>query len=194
MDNRGTLLVPAIITLAAAAMRLDPGSGNPGKVIRGKFPLREPDRYDVFVSYWHDDQRFWNEIIPFLEPLKRNKITIYSYDMVEPGGQIRKEAQAALMSSAVAVLLLSQDYIASDLMTSELPNLLERVEEGTLMLTVHVGLHDAHGLDRVTRYQRVGDSYGKPLEELSKPKRKHVYLELVQAIRGKLMEAGRYPI
>jgi hypothetical protein len=89
MDNRGTLLVPAIITLVATAMRLDPSSGNPGKVIRGKFPLREPDRYDVFVSYWRDDRRFWNEITPFLEPLKRNKTTIYSYDMVEPGGRIR---------------------------------------------------------------------------------------------------------
>lgn len=190
MSSRVGLLAPAVLTLIAAHVQLGAG-GDSGNVVRGRFPGRQPDAYDVFVSYCPKDKRYWEEIDTFLVNMHRQEIGIYSHNTLRAGAEIKKEVQAALLSSVVAVLLLSQDYIASDLMDQELPDLLERVEQGTLILTLHVGKFDAYNLDRIAKYRRVGAEY-KPLNRLGRADREEVYLELVSAIRNTLIKCGRH--
>ena len=148
--------------------------------------------YDVFVSYCKKDERSWKEIDTYLTNLRREGVEIYDDDVIEAGERVGDEARHALETSAVAVLLLSQDYIASDLMEHELPDLLERVEHGTLMLTLHIGVFDEYNLGRITQYRRVGARF-KPLNKLRKPDREEVYLELIKVIRRRLIKLQRHP-
>lgn len=190
MSSRVRLLAPAVLTLITAGVQLGTG-GDSGNVIRGRFPSPQPGGYDIFVSYCQKDQRYWKEIDTYLVNIRREKVRIYSHNTLRAGAEIKEEVRAALLSSVVAVLLLSQEYIASDLMEQELPDLLDRVEQGTLILTMHVGKFDAYNLDRIAKYRRVGAEY-KPLNRLGRPDREEVYVELVSEIRNNLIKCGRH--
>lgn len=185
-------MLPTVLTLLAAPMQLRADSEDPNNVIHGPFPDPPPDSWDVFVSYCQKDQPYWGRIETHLMPIRREGVKIYSYDMVEPGIVIREEARSALLSSVVAVLLISADYLASDLMGSELPDLLERAERGTRMLTLQVGNCDLSDIDRLTKYQRVGARM-PPLNRLREPKQDDIYIELLKAIKKRLRECKRYP-
>jgi hypothetical protein len=186
-------LLPAVVTLLAASMQLSAHPGDPSNIIRGRFPEPPPDLWDVFVSYCEKDRPYWERIETHLTPMRRAGVKIYSYDMVEPGAVIRDEARSALLTSVVAILLISVDYLASDLMDGELPDLLEQAEQrGTRMLTLQVGNCDLSGMERLTRYQRVG-ARASPLNRLREPKQDDIYVELLEAIRKRLIECKRYP-
>jgi TIR domain len=189
MSKRGASLVPAVITLMAMGIQLSSDSGRPGSVIY--FPRPDPERCDVFVSYHEEDRRFRNELDPHLADLRDNNIKIHTYDTIDLGTYIREETKNALRSAAVAVLLIGQSYIASSLKGTELRNLLRQAERGgTVILTVYTGVVDNYSLDKLTRYKPIG---GKPLNELRRPQRQHVYVEIVQAARKRLKEVRRYP-
>jgi hypothetical protein len=132
------------------------------------------------------------EIDIYLVNIRRKNVRIYSHSTVRAGARIQEEFRSALMWSVVAVLLLSQDYIASNLMEQEFRDLLDRAECGTLMLTMQVGKFDTYDLGRIAEYQRVGAEY-KPLNKLTRPDREEVYLELLTAIRTRLVQCGRHP-
>lgn len=190
MSGRVRLLAPAVLTLVNASVQLGIG-GDSNNVVRGRFPKPNSDGYDVFVSYCPKDQRYWKEIDEYLVNIRREKARIYSHKTLRAGTKIEEEVRSALMSSVVAVLLLSQAYIASELMEQELPDLLDRVEQGTLILTLHVGKFDTYNLGRIAQYQRVGAEY-KPLNKLGPADREEVYLELVTEVRNSLIKCGRH--
>jgi hypothetical protein len=190
MSGRVRLLAPAVLTLMTAGVQLSAG-GDSNNVIRGRFPQPHPGNYDVFVSYCPKDQRYWKEIDTYLVNIRREKVRIYSHNTLRAGAKIDEEVRSALTSSVVAVLLLSQAYIASELMERELPDLLDRVEQGTLILTLHVGKFDTYNLGRITQYQRVG-AERRPLNRLEPPDREEVYIELVSEIRNSLIKCGRH--
>jgi hypothetical protein len=141
MSARVGLLLPAAVTLLTASTQLSRRPGEPNNVIKGRFPERPPDAWDVFVSYCERDQPYWERIETHLTPMRRAGVKIYSYDMVEPGAVIREDARSALLTSVVAVL-------------------------GARVL---------------------------PLNRLRGPKQDDVYVELVGAIRKRLIECNRYP-
>jgi hypothetical protein len=125
--------------------------------------------------------------------MRRAGVKIYSYDMVEPGAVIRDEARSALLTSVVAVLLISVDYLASDLMDHELPDLLEQAEQrGTRILRLQVDNCDLSGMGRLTRYEQAGAGKS-PLERLRGPRQDDIYIELLEATRKRLIERNRYP-
>jgi TIR domain len=194
MSGRVGVLLPTVFTLLAATMRPTVRSGEPDNVVKGKFPKPPPDTWDVFVSFCEKDRPYWERIKTHLEPMWREGVKIYYYDMVEPGSIIREKARSALLTSVVAVLLISADYLASDLTEHELPDLLRQAEQhgGTRMLVLQVGSCDLSGMDRLTRYQRVG-ARERPLNRLREPKQDDIYVELLGAIKKRLIECDRYP-
>jgi len=89
---------------------------------------RAPKAISVFVSYSHDDRGYLDVLQRYLAPLARRKgdgLKIWDDTMIAPGGLWKSEISAALESATVAVLLISQAFLASDFInTVELPNLL----------------------------------------------------------------------
>jgi hypothetical protein len=193
MSNRVGLSLPTVATLLVATMQLSAQPGNHGKVIKGRFPQPPPNTWDIFVSYCEKDQPYWERIEIHLKPMRRVGVKIYSYDMIEPGTIVRKEVRSALLTSVVVVLLISADYLASDLMGHELPDLLDQAEgRGTRMLTLQVGNCDLSDMEGLTKYQRVG-ARKLPLNRLKEPKQDDIYIELLGAIKKRLIECNRYP-
>lgn len=192
MTYRTYLLLPTVVTLLSA-FQLSPPQGPPDNVVEGRFPKPPTEPWDVFVSYCAKDQRYWKRIKLHLTRLRREGTRIYSHDIVEPGSVIQEEARYALETSVVAVLLISIDYIASDLMENELPDLLEQAEQrGTRMLRLQVGNCNLSGMDRLTKYKRVG-ARRPPLNRLREPNQDDIYAELTEVIEKTLTVRKRLP-
>lgn len=192
MNDRTVLRLPVAVALLAV-VQFGPTPRGPDNVIEGKFPKPPQDPWDVFVSYCPKDRRYWKRIAIHLTRLVRGGARIYSYDMVEAGTKIKEEARYALRSSVVAVLLVSIDYIASDLMENELPALLDQAEQrGTRMLRLQVGNCNLSGMDRLTQYQQVG-AREPPLNRLREPNQDDIYSELTDLIEKVLRQHQRYP-
>jgi hypothetical protein len=121
----------------------------------------------------------------------RNKVRIYDHNLIRAGQKIGEEARVALREVDVIILLMSQEYKISSLMQREFPDLLRVREGGALLLTLYVSIFDDYNLEQITGYRRVGAEYDS-LEELKPAARRRVYLELVNVIRSRLAESGRY--
>jgi hypothetical protein len=112
---------------------------------------------------------------------------------MEPGTSIQDETRSALLTSAVAVLLMSQDYIASGLMEREFLELLDQAEHrDKYILWLQVGLFRSRRTERLKRYKKIGAG-SPPLDQLSGPKRDAIYMDLANVIWKRLGECNRFP-
>jgi hypothetical protein len=90
----------------------------------------------VFISYSHQDEAFLQAFRVHLKPWEDRKLLdIWSDRDIETSQDWHQTIQAALQKTAVAVLLISPDFLASDYICQhELPDLLCAREEGELDL------------------------------------------------------------
>ena len=90
----------------------------------------------IFVSYSHQDQRHLQQFQRFMTPLERAGLIGYWDDTRLRGGDDwYDEIDRALRAASVAVLFISQDFIASRFIwNEELPRILARADAGTLKL------------------------------------------------------------
>jgi hypothetical protein len=178
--------------LLASATHVSSRPGGADNVIQGRFPEPSPDPWDIFVSYCEKDRPYWKRIELHLTPLRRAGVKIYSYDTLEAGAIVSDEARSALLTSVVTVLLISIDYLASDLMESEFPDLLDQAEQrGVRMLWILTGRCDLSTMGRLTRYHQVCPR-AAPLSRIRSPKQDEIYVELILAIRKQLESSGRF--
>jgi hypothetical protein len=91
-----------------------------------------PVRDRVFISYSHKDERFRDELQTHLRPyLRKGTIAAWSDVQIEPGSKWFDEIKAALTKTAIAVMLVSPDFLASDFIHEhELGPLLREAEAG----------------------------------------------------------------
>lgn len=95
----------------------------------------------VFISYSHKDERWKDLLLPHLKSLEQlGLLEIWDDRKIESGETWYPEIQRAMERAAVAVCLISADYLASDFcVKKEIPFLLERCErDGMLLLPVQV--------------------------------------------------------
>jgi hypothetical protein len=90
----------------------------------------------VFISYSHLDALCLDRLLVHLQPLNRAKqIDAWSDLRIRSGDKWRDELQGNLQTAAVAVLLISADFLASDfIINNELPPLLVKAESEGLRL------------------------------------------------------------
>lgn len=93
----------------------------------------------IFISYSHQDSKYLDRLRVHLKPLeKQGLIELWDDTKIQTGDLWRNEITIALENAAIAILLISADFLASDFITeNELPPLLNNAKEkGTQILPV----------------------------------------------------------
>jgi hypothetical protein len=82
--------------------------------------MRTPTRPTVFVSYSHQDEVWKNRLRPHLGVLEQvGDVTIWDDRDIGAGAGWYDEIREVMERAAVAVCLISADYLASDFVTKE---------------------------------------------------------------------------
>lgn len=94
----------------------------------------EPVR--LFISYAHEDEAFKDELLVFLNPLKRSgQIEIWNDKAIVVGDKWDDKIKAALDECELILFLLSPYFLASDYINDvEIIKAMERHKQGTLRL------------------------------------------------------------
>ncbi|HLP61481.1 MAG TPA: CHAT domain-containing protein, partial [Candidatus Deferrimicrobium sp.] len=125
-------------------------------------------RDKVFISYSHKDKEWLQKLETILQPLvSKGKIIPWSDEKIRPGDPWHEEIIKALETSKIAVLLVSEHFLASKyIMTTELPVLLDAVKkkECTLFwILIRECLYEETGLKDIQAAHKIEN----PLQDLS---------------------------
>jgi internalin A len=144
-------------------------------------------RKNVFVSYSHRDGKYLDRLRVYLKPLRmRHEIVIWDDTQLQPGQRWREAIQEAIAGAAVAVLLVSQDFIASDFIDKdELPPILSAAKSKGLTI-LWVPLSSSSYKDTpIALYQAVCDP-ARPLDGLTDAELNAALLKIYNATKNAL--------
>jgi len=139
-------------------------------------------RDQVFVSYSHADSDHLQRLKVHLRPFERQSLLdVWSDTKIKAGQQWRKEIEAALSRAAVAILLISADFLASDFVAdNELPPLLEAAQsDGVKILPVILKPCAFTSVGSLSQFQAINDPI-RPLISLDEAQREQVWVNLAQ--------------
>ena len=144
----------------------------------------------VFVSYSHADRTALERLRVHLRPLDRKgRIRYWDDGGLKPGQRWRQQILQAVGAARVFVLLLSQDFLASDFIDSEeLPRILAAAEQpGITVLAVYLKpLRDGGG--QLGALQAVNNP-DLPLSALSEHEQEAVWVRVQEAVVAALRTA-----
>src|SRR6266446_4400499 len=136
-------------------------------------------RPSVFLSYSHHDDQVLESLLPYLATLEHDGlVSVWSDRHIKGGEGWYLEIEAALKAASIAVLLISQEFLASPFVRDEeLPRILNRQLEGRLtVLPVFVSpstvvsdsvvILDAGGCERRIVLSEI-EGFGTPDKTLS---------------------------
>ncbi len=145
------------------------------------------DRYQAFISYSQYDRRSLDELHAHLDHYALSQAVDYWDDTkIPPGAKWREELQKALRNAAIAILLVSPEFLASGFIArNELPPLLKAAEEeGVTVLCVilrHCLFLDSH----LKAFQAVNPP-SNPLSEMSRGRRDAVWVKVARIVKDRL--------
>ncbi|HEU4561594.1 MAG TPA: NB-ARC domain-containing protein [Longimicrobium sp.] len=139
----------------------------------------------VFISYSHRDVTWLERVLTFLKPYTRNgKLTVWADPYIRVGDVWRREIDSALDRAAVGLLLVSQDFIASDFIDQvELPALVGAADAGHLTLVCVPISASLVSETRLPDFQWPR-SPDLPLDLLSEPERNAELVKVVKAVEA----------
>jgi hypothetical protein len=145
-------------------------------------------RNKIFFSYSHKDKKMLEKIKTFFVPfVNRDGLIVWDDTKIEAGNEWRQEIDKALNETAVAVMLVSADFLASDFICNvELPAFIKAAESGLLKIC-WVLLSDCPYKQNpyISKIQAVHE-ISRPLDTLSKPKLNKVLNEIVSKVTEQL--------
>lgn len=140
-------------------------------------------RKTVFVSYAREDRKWADELVTHLAPWIRNKrVNLWDDSRIAAGANWKDAIDAALDDAAVAVLLVSKAFFASDFIANyELPRLLARASRNELRIVwVAVGYSAVHATT-LSQFQSANEP-DRPLESLGGAQRNQVMVDVATKI------------
>lgn len=155
--------------------------------------MPERQRKPVFISYSRKDKRWLDRLTIALQPYVRQElIEVWDDTKIKPGDKWQVAIEQALTSASVAVLLVSQNFLASDFIArNELPPLLEAEKNKSLKILWIAVSASAYQRTPIVAYQAVNDP-SKPLDSLTTPKRNAELVKIADAIMAAAGSNGTY--
>lgn len=141
-------------------------------------------RTQVFVSYSHADSEHLLRLKVHLRPYERKgQVDLWVDTRIKSGQKWRTEIEAALDRAAVAVLLVSADFLASDFVVeNELPPLLEAArEEGVTILPVVLKPCAFDSTKEISQFQ-AANAPSSPLISLDEANREAIWVKVAEAV------------
>ena len=144
-----------------------------------------PERTQIFVSYSHHDGEHLARLKVHLRPFERKGLVeLWSDAKIKAGDLWRDEIREAIDKSAVAILLVSADFLASDFISEEeLPPLLDLAATNGLVV-MPVVLKPCAFLENesISRYQAINPA-DRPLISLDENGRESAWNNLADRVR-----------
>jgi hypothetical protein len=140
-------------------------------------------RNRVFVSYSHKDAKWLEKLQVNLKPFVRHgPLEIWTDRDISPGDSWREAISQALSQAAVAILLVTPDFLASDFIANnELPPLLAANRDRGLRILWIAVEHSAYTETAIAQYEAVNDP-GRPLRSLQGAARGEALVRIAQSI------------
>lgn len=116
-------------------------------------------RKKVFISYSHEDKEWLDMLRKWLKPLEKSGLLEFWDDTkIKPGSDWRQEIKDAMNSARLAVLLVSQNFLASEFIPEEeLTPILQSVEnEGVSIIWIAVS-ESTYEDTGIEKFQAVND-------------------------------------
>ena len=142
-------------------------------------------RDQVFVSYSHADPDYLKRLMVHLRPYeKQSQIDVWSDTKIKPGQPWRNEIEIALKRAAVAVLLISADFLASDfIVDEELPKLLQAAQsEGVKILSIILKPCAFTTVTSISQFQTVNDP-ARPLISMDEAEKELTWVNLAKSVQ-----------
>jgi hypothetical protein len=155
--------------------------------VRERTSPTEASHKKVFVCYSHKDEQWLERLQVHLKPLeRRGLIKLWSDAEIAVGTQWKDEIDTAIQSCAIALLLVSADFLASDFIEKyELPTLLSRAKhEGTTIMPIIVApcLFEE---SKINMFQAI-NSPNNPLSGMKPSTQEKTLVKLAKAIIQRL--------
>jgi ABC-type branched-subunit amino acid transport system substrate-binding protein len=150
--------------------------------------VSRPVRRELFISYSRKDSTWLEELRIHLTPLEvHDGLILWDDSIIQPGDNWLKEIEDALSRAAVALLLVSPDFLASNFIRrKELPALFQAAkDEGLTILWIPLRpcLWQSH--PQLELRQAIF-SPGRTLAEMDKIEQQKVMVKIAEQIQGKL--------
>jgi hypothetical protein len=134
---------------------------------------------NIFISYSHKDRKLFEEFNTMLAPaVMGGRLDVWHDQQLPPGARWKEEIEKALASARIAVLLVSQNFLASRfIMQQELPPLLDAARRnGVVIFWIYLS-SCLYEQTEIASYQAAHD-ISRPLDILTKPQRQGVLSEV----------------
>lgn len=142
----------------------------------------------IFISYSHEDKKHLKRLHVHIKPLeKKGLVDVWDDTKIKTGDKWRDQIETALSKAAIAILIISADFLASDfIVDNELPPILKKAAlEGTLVLPVILKPCRFLREDRLSQFQALNPP-DKPILSMSEVEQEEMWDKLSQTIEIEL--------
>lgn len=146
-------------------------------------------RSQIFVSYSHADSDYQLCLRKHLSAFERSgNITYWSDSQLNVGDLWKNEIESNIHKAAVAILLISADFLVSDFIQSnELPQLLKSWEDaGVYIIPVIVKPCNFSHVEKLSRFQAVNDP-NKTIQEMNEAEQERTWANVAQIAYERLL-------
>jgi len=142
----------------------------------------------IFVSYCHEDKKHLKRLQVHMRPLeKEGLVDLWDDTKIKVGEKWKEEIANALSKAAIAILVISADFLASDfIVDNELPPILEKAElDGTRIVPIILKPCRFSRDKNLSKFQAL-NSPDKPLLSMSEVEQEELWDRLCHLIEEEL--------